>query len=120
MRRRSLLRAAAISSPIFLLTLGLSASMAHAQARHPAASGSVTLSAGQAAALSRDVTDKVIVVFKNQLTRLPDTPADSASRAADVGSLQQGVLSELTATHALDVRSISVVNAVAAKVTVWP
>jgi hypothetical protein len=117
MKRRSLLRAAAISSPILLLTLALSAATTQARAGHPAPSSGVALSPGQAATLSRDVTDKVIVVFKNQVASLPDTPANSASRAAEVGGLQQGVLSELTATHALDVRSISVVNAVAATVS---
>src|ERR1700683_5187790 len=56
--------------------------------------------------LSRDVTDKVIVVLRNQLPGLPDTPAGSARRTAVVASLQAGVLADLTATHAAHVKSI--------------
>ncbi|HMD91108.1 MAG TPA: hypothetical protein VKG80_00550, partial [Trebonia sp.] len=94
-------RAAAIASPVFLLALGAAATTAHAQVR----------------ALSNTVNDKVIVVFKNQVTGTPDTPANSANRAGMVKSLQRGVMSELTATHAQNVRSISLVNAVAATVS---
>ncbi|HWF82973.1 MAG TPA: S8 family serine peptidase [Streptosporangiaceae bacterium] len=67
--------------------------------------------------LSRSVTDKVIIVLRNQFNSLPDTPANSARRAARVKSAQRGVLAELTATHARNVKSISLVNAVAATVS---
>ncbi len=63
------------------------------------------------------MTDKVIVVFRNQVASLPDTPADSAARVSAVRSLQQGVISELAATDARNVKSISLVNAVAATVS---
>jgi subtilisin family serine protease len=101
MRSARVRRAAAIASPVFLLALGAAATTAHAQVR----------------ALSSTVNDKVIVVFKNQVTGTPDTPANSANRAGMVKSLQRGVMSELTATHAQNVRSISLVNAVAATVS---
>ncbi len=67
--------------------------------------------------LSRHVTDKVIIVLRNQLARIPDTPANSARRTAAVMAIQHGVLSELAATHARNVKSISLVNAVAATVS---
>jgi hypothetical protein len=117
MRHISWLRAASITSPVLLLTLGLSAATAQAQPGHPAASSPAALTPSQARALSRDVTDKVIVVLKNQATSLPDTVANSARRAATVKHLQSGVMSVLTATHASEVKSISLVNAVAATVS---
>jgi len=117
MRHRSLLRAAAITSPVLLVALAISATTAQAQASHAAVSSQVTLTPSQARALSRDVTDKVIVVFKNQVTSLPDTVANSARRAATVKQLQAGVMSVLAATHASEVKSISLVNAVAATVS---
>jgi hypothetical protein len=117
MRHTRLLRAAAIASPVLLVALGTTAATAQARTGQATASGQVTLSPGQAQALPREVTDKVIVVFKNQVSAVPDTPSSSALRSAAVKSVQRGVLSDLTATHALDVRSISLVNAVAATVS---
>jgi subtilisin family serine protease len=116
-RHKSLLRAAAIASPVLLLALATTATTAQAQTAHGVAGSQVILTPGQARALSHYVTDKVIVLFKNQVTGLPDTAANSARRAATVRSLQRGVLSELAATHARNVRSISLVNAVAATVS---
>jgi len=117
MRRGGVLRAAAITSPIVLLALGLTATTAQARATSPAVGEQAGLSAAQAAALSTNVTDKVIVVLKNQLTRVPDTPANAAARTADVGHLQVGLLAQLAAVHAKNVRSISLVNAIAATVS---
>jgi hypothetical protein len=118
--RPSILRSAlAIGSPV-LLALGVTAATAAtaaAQTTHPAASGQAVLSPARARALSSDVTDKVIVVFKNQVAALPDTPAKATARLAAVGRVQQGVLSELAAVHAKSVTSISLVNAVAATVS---
>jgi hypothetical protein len=91
---------------------------AQALSSHIAASSPVTtLSPAQAKALSTNVTDKVIVVFKNQVASLPDTAVNSTVRASAVRSLQQGVLSELAATHASNVHGISLVNAVSATVS---
>jgi len=75
------------------------------------------LTPGLALALSRDVTDKVVIVLRNQLPGLPDTPRDSARRTAAVASTQRAVLRELTATHARDVKPITLINAVAATVS---
>jgi hypothetical protein len=121
MRYKSVRRAAAITAPISLLALATTAvtatTAAQAQTGHTAASSQVTLSPAEARALSTNVTDKVIVVFKNQVANVPDTPANSGARSLVVKSLQQGVMSELTATHATNVKSISLVNAVAATVS---
>ena len=82
-----------------------------------AQSGQGPLTPALAQQLSRNVTDKVIIVLRNQINGLPDTPANSGRRKADVMAIQRGVMSELTATHARNVRSISLVNAVAATVS---
>jgi len=114
-------RVAAITAPVFLLALATTVTTAmtaaQAQTGHNAGTGQVTLSPAEARALSTNVTDKVIVVLKNQATSLPDTTSDATQRTAMVRSLQQGVMSELTATAARDVKSISLVNAVAATVS---
>jgi subtilisin family serine protease len=93
------------------------AATAQAQTENQAASGQEVLSPAEARALSSDVTDKVIVVFKDQVAGVPDTPAKAAARSVAVNRLQQGVLSELSAVHARNVTSISLVSAVAAIVS---
>ena len=75
------------------------------------------LTAAQAAALSTNVTDKVIVVFKNQFAGLADTPSNTTTRAADVSSTQSAVMTQLSQTHAANVKSFSLVNAVSATVS---
>ena len=82
-----------------------------------AQSGLRPLTPALAQHLSRNVADKVIIVLRNQFRGLPDTPANSGRREADVRAAQHGVLSELAATHAQHVKSISLVNAVAATVS---
>jgi peptidase inhibitor I9 len=104
------LRALAIAVPVALVALS-----AAAQAQAQPASGRQDLS-GQAA-LSTKVTDRVIIVFRDQFSAIPATRADEARRAAAVGSVQHAVLSQLTATHARDVKSFSLINAVSATVS---
>jgi subtilisin family serine protease len=114
--RPSILRsAAAIGSPV-LLALGTMAVAATA-ATAAQAQAQAQARPSRPAALSSDVTDKVIVVLKNQVTGLPDTSANAATRSDAVESLQRGVLSELAAVHARNVTSITLVNAVAATVS---
>jgi subtilisin family serine protease len=100
LRSSILRRAVAAGSPV-LLAAGATAAI---------------VPAARAQGLPGGVTDKVIVVFKNQVTGLPDTPAKAAARSIAVRHLQQGVLSTLAAVHARNVTSISLVNAVAATV----
>lgn len=111
MRSQRLLRGVAITVPVFLVALPVTA-----QAQS-VPGGGAALTAAQARSLSRDVTDKVIVVLKNQVAGTPDTPSNSMRRTAAVRSLQRGVLSDLAATHARNVKSLSLVNAVTATVS---
>lgn len=60
---------------------------------------------------------KVIIVLRQQFAGLSDTPAGATRRTAAVAASQHGVLAELTAAHARGVKSISLVNAVAATVS---
>ena len=74
-------------------------------------------SSGSPAPAVKPGTDKVIIVLRSQFAGLPDTPAGAARRRAAVAASQRGVLAELAATHARGVKSISLVNAVAATVS---
>lgn len=124
MRHKRVLRAAPIVAPVLLIAMSMTAPAQGATSEAgPAippdstAASQQPLTPALASALSRHVRDKVIIVLKNQLARLPDTPANSARRKAAVAVIQHGVLSELAATHARNVKSISLVNAVAATVS---
>jgi hypothetical protein len=121
MRYTRLLRWGAIATPITLVVMSAVALPLAVQAQTaPAADQHAVqapLTAAQARALSTNVTDKVIVVFKNQFANLTDAPRDSAARTASVKSAQSGVLAQLSQTHALDVKSFSLVNAVSATVS---
>src|ERR1700733_11797903 len=75
------------------------------------------LTAKEARALSTNVSDRVIVVFKNQFGSIPDTPAERAHRASAVEAVQQPVVSELALTRATHVKRFQLVNAVAAYVS---
>src|ERR1700728_1128313 len=109
MRHPRLLRGVAISAPVLLVAMGATAQTANAQAQQPssAKAAHAPLTAAQARALSTNVTDKVIVVMNNQMTSLPDNAANAARRTAEVHTAQAGVMSELTSTHAKNVKSIS-------------
>ncbi|HUA41371.1 MAG TPA: hypothetical protein VMA32_07395 [Streptosporangiaceae bacterium] len=100
----------AIAVPVALLALSVTAEAQGAQAGHQTASG-------HAAKLSTKVTDKVIIVFKNQLTNVPDTVRNVSIRRADVTADQRAVVSQLAKTHARNVKSFSLINAVSATVS---
>src|SRR6202035_724349 len=115
MRHTGLLRSVAITAPVLLVALSATA---QAATRAPGAhSARAALTAAQARALSRNVTDKVIIVFRNQVAGLPDTPGNAARRSSAVHSVQGQVRSSLTATHARNVKSFSLVNAISATVS---
>jgi subtilisin family serine protease len=122
MRYKRLLRWGAIATPVTLAVMSSVAlpTAASAQTALAVARPSATqppLTAAQAKALSTNVTDKVIVVFKNQFADLTDTPSGTAVRSAAVRSAQSNVLSQLSQTHALKVKSFSLINAVSATVS---
>jgi hypothetical protein len=75
------------------------------------------LTASQARALSTDVSDKVIVVFKNQLPGTPETRRDEAARNAAVAGIQSPVVRELSETRAQNVKRFQLINAVSATVS---
>ena len=122
MRYKRLLRGAAIATPVTLVAMSAVALPAAAEAQTTARAAATAavqppLTAAQAAALSTNVTDKVIVVFKNQFTGVADTPSNAAVRAADVKSIQSGVMAQLSQTHAANVKTFSLINAVSATVS---
>jgi hypothetical protein len=122
MRYKRLLRGAAIATPVTLVAMSAVALPAAAEAQTTARAAAPAavqppLTAAQAAALSTNVTDKVIVVFKNQFTGVADTPSNTAVRAADVTSTQSAVMTQLSQTHAANVKSFSLINAVSATVS---
>jgi hypothetical protein len=95
---------------------------AQAAASSPSSNGSgpggvAALTPAQAAALSINVTDRVIVVLKDQISNLPDTPANTSQRAAAVKQEQSPFLTELQSTHATGVIPYSVINGIAATVS---
>src|SRR5215468_11708587 len=98
MRHSRLLRGLAIATPAALLALSVTAGAQAAPVGHQAPSV-------PAAKLSTKDTDKVIIVFKNQLTSIPDTARNVEVRRADVTSAQRTVVSQLAKTHALNVKS---------------
>lgn len=100
----------AIAVPAALLALSVTAEAQAAPTGHQAASG-------HAVTLSTKVTDKVIIVFKNQLSNVPDTVRNVSARRADVTSDQRGVVSQLKQTHALNIKSFSLINAMSATVS---
>src|SRR5580658_6814375 len=79
--------------------------------------GTASLSASQAAALSTNVSRRVIVVLKDQVAQYPSSRAMIKSRSVVVNSLQSPILGELKATKAHNVHSYTVINAVAATVS---
>ncbi|MGH3399568.1 MAG: S8 family serine peptidase, partial [Streptosporangiaceae bacterium] len=109
------MRSVAITTPVLLVALSATAQAATQVPR--AHSARAELTAAQARALSRNVTDKVIIVFKNQVAGLPDTPSNAARRGSMVNSVQSQVRSSLTVTHARNVKSFSLVNAISATVS---
>ncbi|HEY2551945.1 MAG TPA: protease inhibitor I9 family protein [Streptosporangiaceae bacterium] len=70
-----------------------------------------------AASLSTKVTQRVIVVMQNQLSAVPDTAANAARRSAMARSTQSSVMAQMTQTHARNVKSLSLINAVVATVS---
>jgi len=99
---------------LFLAPVAGAATTAAAPAR---LGGQSPLSAVQARALSKNVNDKVIVVFRNQVTNIPDTAAGAGRRTESVDQAQASVVAELAETHAAHIIRYQVIDAVAATVS---
>jgi hypothetical protein len=118
MRCARVLRGASVAVPILLIAVGVNAQAQVAAPHAPAArAGQPPLAPGLARSLSRGVTDKVIIVLRNQFPGIPDTPGDSARRTATVAFAQSAIMRELTATRARDVKPVTLINAIAATVS---
>ena len=75
------------------------------------------LTSSEAAALSKNVTQKVIVVFKNQVSQYPASRSLVGLRRRAESQDQHAVLGELGETKARHVHSYTCINAVAATVS---
>jgi subtilisin family serine protease len=112
--RRAALLVAFMTGAIFAVpALGAPASAA-TRATESGPGGVAPLTSTQAAALSTNVTDRVIVVLKNQLTAIPDSPTHAAARTDAVSAAQAPFLTELKQTNATHVTPYSLINAFSA------
>ncbi len=75
------------------------------------------LSAAQVKRLSAKADKPSIIIFKNQLGRLPATRSNTRARVSAAIAAQAGVRAELTQLHASNVRSFSLINAMSATVS---
>jgi hypothetical protein len=101
---------------ITLLAVGSVAGTADGAAAE-AATTQAPLSAAQAQALSTNVSDKVIVVFKNQLSATPENVANEAARQSAVAAVQDPVINELNETKAQNLKTFQIINALSATVS---
>ena len=95
---------------------------APSQAAQTAGAGHVSsrqapLTASEARALSTHVTQRVIIVLKNQLSSTPDTAHLAVVRRGALAILQRPILSELRLTKARSVHSYTIINAISATVS---
>src|SRR5262249_2696476 len=104
MRTSRLVRGVAIGVPVLVVAM---TGVAQAQ----------STGSGAATALSTKVTQRVIVVMKNQLSAVPDTAANAAQRSSMARSTQSSVMAQMTQTHARNVKSLSLINAVVGTVS---
>jgi subtilisin family serine protease len=75
------------------------------------------LTAGQVKRLSAQANRRTIIIFKDQLGRLPATRSNTRARATAAEAAQAGVRAELTQLHAKNVRSFSIIDAMSATVS---
>lgn len=107
-------RAIAAVVPLLATALWIPAISAQPAA---AAAGPAPLTSSQAKALSANVSEKVIVVFKDQVPQAPAARNSVGARSNVEAVEQHGVLTELGQTNARNVHSYTTINAVAATVS---
>jgi hypothetical protein len=111
------------SAALLLPMLAFASGAEPAQAAEPgrgaatAAGVQAPLSPSEAAALSKNVTDKVIVVLKDQPSASTIKTSQADARQASVTAAQRPVLAELQQTAATRVRPFSLVDAISATVS---
>ncbi len=108
---RNKLRAVSAVIPLVAAVAWVPTASAHA------AVGQVPLSVSEATALSQDVTQKVIVLLKDQVPQAPASPASVGARSRVEAADQGGILGELGQTRSRNVHSYTTINAVAATVS---
>jgi len=106
-------RAIAAVIPLLATVLWIPAASAPATA----ATGPAPLTTSQAAALSTNVTQKVIVVLKDQVPQAPASPSSVHARSNVEAVDQHSILTELGQTKSRNVHSYTTINAVAATVS---
>ena len=80
-------------------------------------SGPSPLTSTQAAALSTNVTDRVIVVLKNQVPGIPASRSLVQTRRQEEALEQDPILAEMNQTRAMKVHAYTTINAVSATVS---
>ncbi len=100
-----------------VVALGLIAGALATTGPAGASSTPTGLSAAQVRALSRHVTQSVIVVFKDQVPSLPANTTFGPERQTAVRAIQSQVVGQLRRLHAPDLHSYTLVNAVSATVS---
>jgi hypothetical protein len=111
---RRMLRSVTALCPIVATIAGFSlgGSSAGAATGTPA-----PLTASQAQALSTNVSDRVIVVFKDQMASTPENAANESARNSSLSAIQSPVVAELKQTKAQNVHQFQVINALSATVS---
>ncbi|HEX3978286.1 MAG TPA: S8 family serine peptidase [Solirubrobacteraceae bacterium] len=117
------LLATAVLVPLTAGGIALAAHVTHLRAkhhrvqRHAFHGARPLLGAAQVKRLSAKADRRSIIIFKNQLGRLPATRSDTRARVSAALAAQAGVRAELTQLHASNVRSFSLINAMSATVS---
>ena len=116
MSARSHFRLAALlaAGVLVSLTAGGIALAAHTHNRHVIRGVHTRLSKAEIKRLSAAADKRSIIIFKNQLGRLPNTARGAQARASAAFAAQAGVRAELTQLHARNVHSFSIINAMSA------
>ena len=111
------LLAIAVLVPLTAAGIALAAHSAHAHKRVVSHGKRSRLSAAQVKRLSAEANKRTIIIFKNQLGRLPATRSNVRARVTAAQAAQAGVHAELTQLHARNVRSFSIIDAMSATVS---
>ncbi|HEV2450879.1 MAG TPA: hypothetical protein VGS62_03000 [Streptosporangiaceae bacterium] len=104
------------------LSLGGSAAAASTQStshhsHHLVRGERSALTAAQVERLAAHATHRSIIIFKDQLTRLPAKGATAGLRVKAASAEQASVLSELSRVHATHVHGFHIINAIAATIS---
>jgi len=117
------LLATAMLVPLTAGGIALAAHVTHTRAQHHRVPHRTfhgkrpMLSAAQVKRLAAKADKRTIIIFKNQLGRIPATRSNTRARVSAALATQAPVRAELMQLHATGVRSFSLINAMAATVS---